>query len=360
MNKVFKYGHLFSTSATTIPANLHDNMTAGEVALILNKTDNVFKILADDGAEVIDLGAKIGGKGDEKTIDTQLVSGDTVISSLVYLKDVTADESLPANVKQRFRLVNAQGENVVTSANTEAGISANTSEFIDIYKDASIVEIYVGTKFDSVSATTGEIDKKQVDDPITDPDDPSHSAVTKDDFHYLNYVYYAGGFSGTTSGDGEYHMTQVDINQILSDAKFASGVTANENGIITGVVDSSQDLLVTQWTAGDATNAGVSAETQSGLTVGESGFSLNYVQDAINAKHANTILLSGYTSGDTEDIFGILDSNTVMQAIKKIEDKLYSNGDGKNQTAAVADGNNTGLVFIEGSDEIIRLKAGEF
>ena len=49
-----------------------------------------------------------------------------------------------------------------------------------------------------------------------------------------------------------------------------------------------------------------------------------------------------------------------MQAIKKIEDKLYSNGDGKNQTAAVADGNNTGLVFIEGSDEIIRLKAGEF
>ena len=358
--KTFKYGHLFSTSATTIPADMHDKMIAGEISLILNEDDNVYKMLADDGDKVVDLGAKIGGKGDEKTIDTQLVSGDTIISSLVYLKDVTADETLPANVQKRFRLVNAQGENVVTSANTGTSISSHTSDFIDIYKDSSIVEVYVGTKFDTVDATTGVIDKKQPGDPITDPDDPTHTAITEADLHFLDYMYYSGGFSGITSGDSEFHMVQIDLQKFLTEGEFASGVTVNNNGIVTGVVDPTQEVLVTEWTNGDESAAGVSATTESGLTVGESGFSLVHVQEAIDAKHANVIYMNGYTSGVSEDVFGILSGDTIMQAIKKVEDKIYSNGDGKNQTAAAADPNNTGIVFIEGSDENIILKAGTF
>lgn len=357
--KTFKYGHLFSTSASTLPN--HDQMTPGEIGFIYNETDNVYKIFADQGTKVVDLGAKIGGKGDEKTIDTQLVNGDTIISSLVYIKEITGT-TLPANVHKRYALVNAQGENVVTSANTGASISSNTSEYIDVYKDSSIVEIYEGTEWDTVDEGSGVIDKKKVDDTdipasaIT----PSHTAVTAEDFHYLNYVYYSGGFSGSTSGDSKYYMTQIDLSRYLTEGEFASGVTA-VNGTVTGVVDSNQDKLVIEWSDGDATAAGTSATTASGLTVGEDGFSLVHVQEAIDAKHANTILMNGYTSGVTEDLFGITSGLTIMQSIKKIEDKLCSNGNGKPTAEEKAAGtNNTGLLFVEDSDETVILNAGTF
>lgn len=365
--KVFKTGHLYSTSATSLDLTaMHNQMIPGEIALALNETDNFYKIIADNGIHAIDLGAKIGGKGDEKSIDTQIVNGDTIISSLVYLKDVTAEEAagagLPANVQKRFRLVNAQGENVVTSANTEAGITANTSDFIDIYKDSSIVEIYVGTEWDSVNDTTGAVDKKAIGDPIPESAQTSgHSAVTADDFKYLNYVYYAGGFSGTTSGDGKYYMTQVDLDKFMKEGQYASGVTTNPEGIVTGVVDSNQEKVVSAWTDGDSSAAGVADGEVEVLSVGADGFKVANIQTAINARHANVIKMNGYTSGLTEDVFGITSADTVMQAIKKIEDKVFSNGDGNPTAEEIAAGtNNTGILFVENSGETVILNAGTF
>lgn len=358
--KTFKYGHLFSTSASTLPN--HDQMTPGEIGFIYNETDNVYKIFADQGAKVVDLGAKIGGKGDEKTIDTQLVSGNTIISSLVYIKDVTSEftgDTLPANVAKRFALVNAQGENVVTSANTGASITSNTSEYIDIYKDSSIVEIYVGTEWDTVDSGTGVVTKLKIDDPIPE----TTGKVTADDFKYLNYVYFAGVTPISGKSDGAYYMTQIDLDKFMKEGQYASGVTTNDQGIVTGVVDSRQDALVVEWSDGDATAAGTATtEIQSGLTVGESGFSLNRVQDAINARHANVIKMNGYpeTTGDTEDVFEIASGDTIMQAIRKIELKVESNGDGKSTTTLTGGTTNSGILFVEGSDETVILNAGTF
>ena len=134
MEKIFKYGHLYSTSASTAPAA--GSMIPGELALGLKSGEE--KLWAFDGTNIIDLGSALGGiLADEKTIHKKLIpvgqpnAGQKELSTLVYLKDVTATEAnLPANVKKRYRLVDANGDNVVTE-------SGNTSDFIDVYKDSS-------------------------------------------------------------------------------------------------------------------------------------------------------------------------------------------------------------------------------
>jgi len=359
MTKTFKLGHLYSTSATSLDLTaMHNQMIPGEIALALNETDNFYKIIADNGIHAIDLGAKIGGKGDEKTIDTQMVNGDTIISSLVYLKKVE-NETLPANVQKRFRLVNAQGENVITSANTEAGVESHESDYIDIYKDSSIVKIYVGTEWDSVNETSGAIDAKAIGDEVTISGE-TH-VVDDNDFKYLNYVYFAGGFSGETSGDSKYYMTQIDLDKFMKEGQYASGVTTNAEGIVTGVVDTASEKVISAWTDGDSSAAGVADGEVEVLTVGEDGFKVANIQTAINARHANVIKMNGYTSGVTEDVFAITSGDTVMQAIKKIEDKVLTNGDGKPTAEEKAAGtNNTGILFVENSDETVIFNAGTF
>ena len=355
--KTFKYGHLWSKTSGATP-NVAD-MIPGEIAINLHSGDT--HIWSTDGVELIDLTSKIGGNGDERTVHAELVNGDKEFSSLVYLKDVTAAETLPANVYKRFRLVDADGNNIVTSART-ASESGNTSDFIDIYKDSSIVEIYLGTKYDEL--TNGNelpVIKKQVGDVVTDPDTGEQHTIDADDFQFLNYVYWSGGFSGETSGTSEYKLTKVDVSKFIVEGEFASGVTVNAQGIVTGVVDTLSEKVISAWTDGSFGTPGTGVADADVLTVGEDGFKVDNIQKAIDAKHANVIFMNGYTSGVTEDVFGIVSGDTIMAAIKKIEDKVFSNGDG-NPTAEEISGNtnNTGILFVEGSSETVILSAGKF
>lgn len=320
--KTFKYGHLYTTSASTAPAN--GSMIPGEIALGLKSGEE--KLWAFDGTNIIDLGSALGGiSTDEKTIHKKLVSGQKQLSTLVYLKDVTeTEQNIPQNVKKRYRLVDANGDNIVTD-------SGDTSAALDIYKDSSIVEIYLGTSADTVNVDTGAITKE---------------SGTTADKQYLNYVYM--------NNEGKYYMVKIDLRAMLVEPEFESGVTVNANGVVIGVVDPSQQALVTLWN-----DNGTSATTASGLTVGANGFKLDNIQTAINAKHANTIKLNGYTSGVTEDLFGIVSGDTVTAAFKKVEDKLEANGSGVAQGGG-AEPNNTGIVFVEGGANIVILSAGEY
>lgn len=333
--KIFKYGHLYTTSASTAPSN--GSLIPGEIALGLKSGEE--KLWAFDGTNIIDLGSALGGiLSDEKTVHKHLIpagqpnAGQKELSTLIYLKDVTdTEQNIPANVKKRYRLVDANGDNIVTA-------SGDTSVPVDVYKDSSIVEIYLGTSADTVDANTGVITKE---------------TGTTLDKQYLNYVYFAGGFSGSTSGTGQYYMTKINLKDFLVEPEFESGVTV-DNGVVRGVVDPSQQALVTLWN-----DDGTSATTASGLTVGADGFKLDKVQTAINAKHANTIKLNGYTSGVTEDLFGIVSGDTVTAAFKKVEDKLEANGTGVAQGGG-AEPNNTGIVFVEGGADIVLLSAGQY
>lgn len=360
-SKKFKYSHLYSVTSGNTPTV--GQMIPGEIALNLHS--GFTHMWASDGTQVIDLGKKLGGgKGDELTIHSEVIDGERQLSTIIYMKDVTAEfdgstpaKTLPANVKKRYALVNADGENIMLASGVTPSVTADTdSAYIDIYKDSSIVEVYVGTQWDSVNATTGVIDKKQIGDEVT-----GGHIVDEKDFQYLNYVYFSGGYSGSTiSGDSEYKMTKVDLTKFLVEKEFASGVTANAEGIVTGVVDSSSDLIITAWTAGDYDSAGATAATESGLTVGEDGFKLQNIQKAIDAKHANTILISGYSSSaGTEEIFDIQNGDTIAKALMKIENKLESNGTGVAAGGGI-EVNNTGIVFIENGENTVLLGAGTY
>jgi hypothetical protein len=362
--KTFKYGHLWSKTSGATP-NVAD-MIPGEIALNLYSGDT--HIWSTDGVELIDLTSKIGGNGDELSVHAELVNGNKEFSSLVWIKDVTEEEkaSLPANVQKRYRLVNAASGNVVTSAiTTDDGtvvLPGNESEYIDIYKDSSIVEIYLGTNYDEL--TDGNklpVIKKKVGDVVTDPDTGEQHTIDADDFQFLNYVYWSGGFSGETSGTSEYKLTKVDVSKFIVEGEFASGVTANAEGIVTGVVDTLSEKVISAWTDGSFGTPGTGVADADVLTVGEDGFKVDNIQKAIDAKHANVIFMNGYTSGVTEDVFGIASGDTIMAAIKKIEDKVFTNGDG-NPTAEQIAANecNTGILFVEGSDDTVILSAGKF
>lgn len=125
----------------------------------------------------------------------------------------------------------------------------------------------------------------------------------------------------------------------ISGVYVASGEAQN---IVSGVVDSGSSVVITHWN-----DDGTSATTGNVLSVNIDGFRTDNIQEAIDAKHGNTIKLNGYVSGVTEDLFGILATDTITQAFKKVEDKLYQDDD-------------TGLIFNENSDQTIILSAGTF
>lgn len=357
MNKTYKYQllHSFTSGATPTVAQ----MLPAELALTLNENDT--RLFTSDGTQIVDLGAKLGGNGDESTVHSEMVNGAKTFSTILRMKKITSADTaewaaMPANVRDRYKLVDVNGDNIIIESGVTPSITADTpSEYIDIYKESSLQEIYCGTKYDSVDSGTGVVTKYSVGDVVEDPDTHQPHTIVEEDFQYLNFVYI--------DSNGDYHMTKINLNDFITEREFASGITwDSQENKVRGVVDAAQDLLVTEWTDGSYLAEGVSAVTESGLTVGEDGFNLENIQAAIDAKHANVIKMNGYTSamtGNEEDLFEIVSGDTVMQAISKIEKKLASNGSG-NAAGGGVEANNTGIVFVEGSPELVIFSAGSY
>lgn len=298
-----------SPSETTVftVGNGENNFSSGELrhnAFEVRQNGDIY--IADTNASgafyekpMIKLQDAIGGdsvKGDENTIHTEINQDeDKVVSSLVYVKKVT--ENLPETVKERYQLVGADGNPYTTA-------SGNTSANIDIYKDSHIVSItYISDSGDT---------------------------------HYQNLEYTYIDASGVTQ------TTYIDISEIILEAEVGDGLEVN-NHIIKGKIDNASEKVITSYNAD-----GTSATTGNVLTVSQDGFKVDNIQDAINAvRHGNLIDMSGFTSGITEDLFGIVASDTVTAAVKKIEDKLYKDAD-------------TGIIFDESSDTIIYLIGGTY
>ena len=272
-----------------------------------------------------------GGNGDELTIHSGKDAQDKpIVSTLIYIKDVSSGETLPANVYKRFRLVDANGDNIVTA-------SGDTSDAIDIYKDSSVVGAYIGTSGDSIESDTGVVTKLEVGDDWSGA--TTGDKVTKADFHFLNYIYFDGGFSGATiSGDGEYKLVNVDLGQATAGV-YGSGVTMTEDGAVTGVVDSASSVVITEYT-----DSGDSATTEEVLTVGEDGFKVDHIQEAIDAKAdiwrrlyhvtsgvARTDLVESATTLEYYNLSG----DTLFQIELPIDDKLDSGSTNPVQNSAI-------------------------
>lgn len=146
--------------------------------------------------------------------------GNGLYTDLDFVKITTG---LPEEIKERYQLL----------ATDDSQIGVN----IDIPKDSHIVSInYISTSGDP---------------------------------HYqcLEYVYL--------DVSGETKTEYVDMSQLVLEAEFASGVTVTD-GVAHGVVDPTTEKVIVEYNTTGNTLADV-------LTVGEDGFKVANIQDAIDA-----------------------------------------------------------------------------
>ncbi len=136
---------------------------------------------------------------------------------------------------------------------TDIKITALTSDEITALNNANVKEAY--KLQDTTGGTLGDIIKIYKDSSLNSVT-LSGDSTTGSQWMIYNY----------TLSDGSTANTAVDVSRFLVEAEFKSGVTADANGVVHGVVD---------------------ASSESFLTVGENGFKLAGVQSAIDTAVQN-------------------------------------------------------------------------
>ena len=169
-------------------------------------------------------------------------SKDFITANDIKLSAVTPTST---TIKEEYALYNGDGVQLGNS--------------IKIYKDQSIVSITL--EDNDGSGQTGQ---------------------------YLKYTYI--------DASGNTQSTYVNISSLLVEAEFKSGVTADSNGIVHGVVDSTSENF---------------------LTVGADGFKLSGVQDAINSAVNGVDTALQELSGSVQTF-----SAATVSEIERIEGKL--------------------------------------
>ena len=154
---------------------------------------------------------------------------------------ITAATVNEANVKEAWKLVNNEG--------TQLGST------IKIYKDSSLKSV-------ALSGDTSTVGQ------------------------WLVFTY--------ALSDGSEDVVSVDVSKFLVQAEFQSGVTADNSGIVHGVVSRNSESVVTAYTATGSANG-----TAKVLDVNGDGFYANNIQTAINAKVNSAISLLDSSSATT-------------------------------------------------------------
>lgn len=184
------------------------------------------QVVAEDASIVV------GTKNGETSLKVGVAEGEKVLSAngalktTISLAEVPADQ-LGSNVAKAYQLQGIGGAPLGTVQ-------------IEIPKDRSLKEVYLGTTDDTVDETSGDVTKKPSDDPQS-----------------LNFVYHLQ--------DGTYSLTAIDVSKFLTESEFKDGLVVADNVVKVKV---------------DTTSEGF-------LTVGANGVKLSGVQAAIDAAKAS-------------------------------------------------------------------------
>ena len=227
-----------------------------------------------------------------------------IVADDVKVTAATAAEisTLGANVKEAYKVVNNQG--------TQLG------DWVKIYKDNSLNSVTLSGD----SSTTGQ-------------------------WMIFNYTY----------ADGTTGNTAVDVSKFLVQAEFQSGVTADNSGIVHGVVYGNSESVVTAYTATGSANG-----TEKVLGVNGDGFYANNIQTAINAKVNSAISLLDSSSATTN-------AGYYMTGITITDGKVTAIGQAKltSQETELTTGNSTTatgnvVTGLSVSDHAITLNKKDF
>ena len=231
----------------------------------LGKLQGQINAMDKDSSSAVGMFVRTVIEADGKVSEVKDIIRDTDVK-------ITAATVSEANVKEAWKFVNNEG--------TQLGST------IKIYKDSSLKSVTLSGD----TSTTGQ---------------------------WLVFTYVLE--------DGSEDVVAVDVSKFLIQAEFQSGVTANNDGIVHGVVDSASETF---------------------LSVGADGFKLSGVQNAINsaiqsldsssATSSSNYAITGITIDDGK-ITGIGQTNKIASA--STAEYADNAGTVANKTVGNADGN---------------------
>lgn len=188
--------------------------------------------------------------------------------------------TLPTNVAHRYKL-----QQTVNGTTTEVG------ENIDIYKDSSLIEVYLGSNTDTINPVTGVITKN----PVTDPQS-------------MNFAYQLA--------DGTYSLTKIDVSKFLTESEFADGLQVSGAGVVSVKVDTTSEK--------DSQTTPVDF-----LSVSSNGVKVQGIKAEIDRKIAGLDSTIGDTTVETGKHIAVevVQENGVLTDITITEDDIASASD---------------------------------
>lgn len=307
-------------SATTGDINaehvIQDAATEGEKQAVtvkkaiddLRTTVAANKVVADDASIVVDTkdgetSLKVGVDAEEKVL-----SANGALKTTITLAEVPADQ-LDANTAKAYQLQGIGG--------------AQLGAQINIPKDSSLKEVYLGTTGDTVGAD-GTVTKK----PSTDPQS-------------LNFVYHLQ--------DGTYSLVPVDVSKFLSESEFKDGLEVAPDGVVKVKVDTTSEKFLSVGADGvklSGVQAAIDAARTSATTVVDAAADTHIsVSESIEADghkkftvsddvDGSNVILKGYTTTPTGNPEA---TDTVNSAIAKLFNSIQAGGTSAAATAAKLD-----------------------
>lgn len=173
-------------------------------------------------------------------------------------------ELLPnySNIKEAYKVVSYQGQETQQTVYTQVG------DTVKIYKDASLVEKYLGASTDTVNASTGVVTKyvyELISDPTTQITQAEYDALSAADKELYQTINAQSLNFVQQLADGTYSITKIDVSKFLSEAEFGDGLQLSNAGVVSVKIDTT------------------SADAEDFLSVGINGVKISGVQDAIDA-----------------------------------------------------------------------------
>lgn len=181
--------YIDSVAISEMLDELSDQMDVIEVKNSIESSDDSITITEGDDSNPTNVVVNVDGTTIGKTNAGALTSKLTIIKEDETTQGVTLD----ANVKEQYKLV-------------YDGSTTAIGQVIKVYKDSSLVEVYLGADTDTINTSTGEITKNTVANPQS-----------------LNFKYQLA--------NGTYQLVKIDVSNFLTGAEFGAGLKV-QNGVV--------------------------------------------------------------------------------------------------------------------------------
>lgn len=204
-------GKVSATAGDIDAAHVIQDAVDGETPAVTVKTaiENLRTTVAANKVVADDASIVVGTKDEKTSVKVALANGEHVLSvsgglkTTITLAEVTT--GLDANIAKAYQL---QGKDGAKLGNVQ----------IEIPKDRSLKEVYLGTTGDTVDEETGTV-----------------TSASTGDFQSLNFVYHLQ--------DGTYSLTKIDVSKFLSESEFADGLNVADHVVKVKVDTTSENFL---------------------------------------------------------------------------------------------------------------------